>query len=246
MLLLASSSAGACLEQPLSSEDSGVNNNSVLPDGGGDARVSPDAAVSCQPDDLLLQQTCGSGQKCTLVDSQSHVGCAPAGFTSAYSACSNTRTCSSPDRCADDCSLWSLCSDAAEPGSFVCLPFCEELGAPCLNGKCTYSVALAGGGNAYLCAPADGCDPVTNSGCGAGEDCYLDRTGGGLTFCVSGAGSLPAGSLCTDDYACQPGMTCFGPVGSGTCYPLCHAGNDTECGAVLCTEIPNTDYGICL
>ncbi len=246
LMLLVAALYCACLDKPNEGSDAGQNNNTTLPDSGVDAEPTPDAAVNCQADDLTLQQTCGSGQKCTLVDTENHLGCAPAGFTSAYSSCVNARTCSSPDRCADDCSLWALCSDADDPGNFVCLPFCEELDAPCLNGKCTHSISLAGGGTAYLCAPADGCDPVTNNGCGANQYCYLDRTGGGLTFCVNTQGTATAGQTCTDDYACTPGLTCFGPVGNGTCYPLCHAGVDAECTGVLCTDIPNTDYGLCI
>lgn len=239
LTLLVSTLVTGCLEKVNDEPDSGQNNNTVVPpDSAVDAEPTADAAVLCQADDLVPQLTCGSGQKCTLVDAQNHVGCATTGFVTAYSACNETRP--------DDCSLSNLCSDADNPGVFTCLPFCDQLGAACLNGKCTHSISLAGGQTAYLCAPADSCDPVDDTGCGLNEHCYLDRTGGGLTFCVGTAGSQPAGSACADDYACLPGLTCFGPIGNGTCYPLCHAGNNGECSGVLCTDIPNTDYGLCI
>jgi len=228
----------ACLEKPIEDNDGGQNNNAMNPDAEVDGEVSPDATVNCQPEDLVPQLTCGSGRKCTLIDDQNHVGCAPTGFTPAYAACDETRP--------DDCALSTLCSNADDPARYVCLPFCENLDAACMNGKCTHTISLAGGGTAYLCSPADGCDPVSATGCDAGQHCYLDRTGGGLTFCVTTPGTGEAGDICDNDYGCIPGLTCFGPQGSGTCYPLCHAGNDAECDiGVDCTEIPNTDYGLC-
>ena len=237
--LLTAVLGSGCLDKPNDNADAGQNNNTVIPpDTGVDAAPTVDAAVLCQADDLVPQLTCGSGQKCTLIDAQNHVGCATTGFVSAYSACTETRP--------DDCTLSNLCSDADDPGNFTCLPFCEALGVPCLNGKCTHAISLAGGGTAYLCAPADSCDPVSDTGCDLTQHCYLDRTGGGLTFCVNTAGTVPAGSPCTDDYACEPGHTCFGPIGNGTCYPLCHAGNNAECTGVLCSDIPNTDFGLCI
>jgi hypothetical protein len=248
MTLLAGTLLVACLEKPADGSDAGQNNNNgVNQDAAVDAEVTPDATVSCQPDDLVSQFTCGSGRKCTLIDQENHVGCAPTGFTSVYAACTDTRTgCTYPDRCPDECALSTLCSNADDPARFICLPFCEELNSACMNGKCTHVINLAGGGTAYLCAPADGCDPVSFTGCDPGQHCYLDHIGGGLTFCVDDPGILTEGQTCTDDYACVPGLTCFGPQGSGTCRPLCHAGNDAECDpGVTCTQIPNTDYGLC-
>lgn len=235
VMLLATTLLVACLDEPADNGDAGQNNNTA-DDGGADAEPSPDAAVNCQPDDLVAQLTCGSGRKCTLIDDD-HVGCAPAGFTPAYASCTDERP--------DECALATLCSDADDAGRFICLPFCMELGGACLNGKCIHSIPLAGGGAAYLCSPADGCDPVDNSGCEVGEYCYLDRTGGGLTFCVDTPGTGIAGAVCTNDYACLPGYNCFGPVGNGNCYELCHSGVNADCGTGTCTDIPNTDYGIC-
>jgi hypothetical protein len=238
MTLLSVALLMACLDKPTEGNDGGQNNNNTATDAAVDAEVIPDATVTCQADDLVAQLTCGSGQKCTLTDAQNHVGCAPAGFTAAYASCVDTRP--------DDCALSSLCSNVDDPTRFVCLPFCEALDAPCMNGKCTHVINLAGGGTAYLCAPADGCDPVNNAGCDSGQFCYLDRTGGGLTFCAATEGTRTEGQTCTNDYACVAGQTCFGPVGNGNCYPLCHAGNDAECNpGVTCSPIPNTDYGLC-
>jgi len=247
MLFLAGTLLLACLDKPIDGGDGGQNNNNAANhDAAVDAEITPDARLICQADDLVPQLTCGSGQKCSLVDSQNHVGCAPTGFTPAYSGCTDTRTCTSPNRCADECALSTLCSNADDPTRYICLPFCEELNAPCMNGKCTHQISLSGGGSAYLCAPADGCDPITHAGCDTDPFCYLDRTGGGLTFCVANAGVGGPGDPCTSDYGCDPGYTCFGPQGSGNCIQLCHSGNDAECGpGVSCSDIPNTDYGLC-
>ncbi len=238
MMFLAVVLGASCLDEPGDDSDAGLNNNSVNPDAAVDAEVTPDATVNCQPDDLVSQFTCGSGRKCTLIDPENHVGCAPTGFTPAYASCNETRP--------DDCALSTLCSNADDPSRYICLPFCEELNAACMNGKCTHVINLAGGGAAYLCAPADGCDPVTNGGCDLGQYCYLDHTGGGLTFCVDTQGTGTEGQACSDDYACVLGMNCFGPQGNGTCTPMCHAGVDAECDpGVSCSQIPNTDYGLC-
>jgi hypothetical protein len=240
IMLLAAILLSACLEKPADGNDAGQNSNNNTPDAGQNNNNNNNAPDVCQADDLIEQKTCGSGRKCTLIDAQNHVGCAPTGFTPAYADCDPTRP--------DDCSLATLCSDADDPGRFICLPFCEEEGAICMNGKCTHQISLAGG-TAYLCAPADGCDPVSNDGCDPLGDpyCYLDRAGGGLTFCVSTPGTATAGQPCTSDYGCVPGMTCFGPQGSGTCYALCHAGNDGDCGLnMTCSDIANTDYGLCI
>ncbi len=238
MMLLAGILLISCLDEPSNGDDAGLNNNSTVPDAAVDSEVTPDAAMTCQSDDLVSQLTCGSGSKCTLIDDENHVGCATTGFTPAYASCTESRP--------DDCALATLCSNADDSTRFVCLPFCEELNSACLNGKCSHVISLAGGGSTYLCAPADECDPVTNGGCNSEQYCYLDRTGGGLTFCVDTQGTGTAGQSCTDDYACVLGQTCFGPIGNGTCTPLCHAGNDSDCDlGVSCSQIPNTDYGLC-
>ncbi|MFH2009589.1 MAG: hypothetical protein ABI333_23555 [bacterium] len=232
-----------CLDQPGTDSDAAPTPDvDVTIDGAvEDATVHPDAAVVCDPDDLVEQLTCGSGRKCTLVDSLYTVGCADSGFTTAYSACDGSTR---PDGCA----IGTLCSDVKESGIFLCLPFCEGPAFSCDGGRCRFQLDLPGSREAYLCEPEDGCEPVaaqTGVDCPALEACYLTREGGGLTFCEP-AGLLSLGESCAGEFSCEPGLACFGPIGqSGTCVQLCHRDNDADCTTGgLCGPVTES-FGIC-
>ena len=100
---------------------------------------------------------------------------------------------------------------------------------------------------AYLCEPADPCDPVTTdpaiSGCEDGEGCYVAAVGAGLTFCEPEGSTAPE-DYCDDDFDCIQGYTCFGG-GPKSCRKLCRADTDTDCPTEQTCGPLNDVFGIC-
>lgn len=228
-----------CSDEDLG-DDSGIRRDArIRLDAQVDARPGVDASLTCNAQDLLDQFLCGAGRKCTLTNGTSTVGCAEAGGTPGYASCAGTFP--------DDCEVGHLCSDVA--GTYQCLPFCEQPGSFCEGGRCGDQALVSSGGvSVYLCEPADTCDPVTadpaQSGCDAGEACYVAAVGDGLTFCDPEGTSLVE-EPCLDDYSCEQGYACFGPPGDGECRKVCHAGVDSDCpGTETCGPL-NDVYGIC-
>lgn len=76
------------------------------------------------------------------------------------------------------------------------------------DAQCAITANLGGGSDLSLCAtPHDECDALSQSGCEAGETCYLD---GASMLCMPGGG-LAAGEFCEDQpaNACAPGLHCL-------------------------------------
>lgn len=233
---------GACLEHPADEADGGPDARPPRDvQVGQDRALQRDAATTyCTADDLVEQQMCGAGDKCTLINASSDVGCAPAGVTAAYASCATSNPADRPD----ECSIGTLCADARGDGSYKCLPFCLALDTFCEGGVCAVVLALSGSRTAYLCRPADGCDVLTAAGCDGGDACYLVPVGEDLTFC-SPPGTLGEGAPCNDDFACQAAHICFGAPGEERCRRVCRPATGEGCLAdQLCGDL-SENYGVC-
>lgn len=102
----------------------------------------------------------------------------------------------------------------------------------------TPDLGIDGGPPGSMC-PAGECDFGTNTGCAAGEGCYLGT--GGAPICLD-AGSTPLGGSCAVQDDCVPGMVCLGSGDSGYCRRICCADDDSVCGAgSSCAEITDVD-----
>jgi hypothetical protein len=221
-------------------DDGGVRDGRVR-DGQVDAAPSPDAATTCTNDDLIEQFLCGPGRKCTLVDASNHSGCSDSGSLEDYATCDTTNPADRPD----DCGLGALCADPRGAAEFRCLPFCGQEGTYCAGGMCAFRVGLPGGEEVFLCAPVDGCNVLTQTGCGAGLSCYLAPIGQDQTFCLT-AGTLSEGDACDGDFDCLPGLICFGPSDDRACRVVCDYGNGSGCGTEQsCMGIGSETYGLC-
>lgn len=233
--------AAGCLDNGNNDGDSGVQRDSTTQTDAQtqrDAAPGLDASTTCTLQDLFDQFMCGAGRKCTLIDGTTNVGCADAGFTPAYGGCDPTFP--------DTCEVGSLCSNQA--GSYRCLPFCTEPDTFCDGGRCgTTAIATSGSDHAYLCEPADNCNPVTtnplSSGCDTGEGCYVASVGAGMTFCEP-QGTNGAEQNCLDDFDCVQGYACFGG-GPMQCRKVCRKDTDADCPSGQSCGPLNDDYGLC-
>jgi hypothetical protein len=100
-----------------------------------------------------------------------------------------------------------------------------------------------------LCRTSDSCDPLTQSGCAAGQGCYPNDGGTVCTMPVSGMG-LPLGEACVSANDCAPGLTCAAQAGAASsCVPFCRLPEgEPSCpeGLVCGTLTGFTDFGVCV
>ena len=105
-----------------------------------------------------------------------------------------------------------------------------------------------GGGDGGSAGP---CNPVTQSGCAAGERCLLSEMGEPICEAVEdGAANIGEACLGTTGKRCVPGAQCLrDPEGPGSrCMRFCDLTTRTGCPAgETCTlKLPNNDdYGFC-
>jgi hypothetical protein len=108
---------------------------------------------------------------------------------------------------------------------------CEDKGSFCVGGNQPYF---------EYCHPSDGCDVTAQTGCPAGQGCYLrlsDDGAGVLSVCFPPASPATADGAPCDAYnACRPGSSCNGPIGKApstwamadyVCRPSCAANGMT-------------------
>ncbi|MBN2723929.1 MAG: hypothetical protein JXR95_07670 [Deltaproteobacteria bacterium] len=201
---------------------------------------------TCSVNDLSIQTECNPGYKCTITTVTGTIGCVEYGALSLGDACSVVSSGQTQDGCPVGSFCYSSSSDPTDPGQ--CTEFCYDLYTPCRdNGICGIELDL-GVGSAYLCEPTDDCDPYFNTGCDAGESCYLLLNSGGITTCLpTPANGLLKGSSCEQPDDCAPKHTCFGPYQEETCHALCTTENsEYDCGIDYCVEISSeSEYGVC-
>ncbi len=86
------------------------------------------------------------------------------------------------------------------------------------------------------------CDPVTQSGCGAGEKCTAQKVGASVLYvCVADTGIFDAFGSCTPalttgDDGCPAAYACLGASTGGLCLPLCTS--DADCAGGICRPDP--------
>jgi hypothetical protein len=91
------------------------------------------------------------------------------------------------------------------------------------------------------------CDPIAQTGCGAGEACYqYEGTEGGMdTYCAT-AGTKLHLAACVNDSECAPGFDCFDYFHN--CRKFCTSNADCPSATPQCllgTKPPDAPYGIC-
>jgi hypothetical protein len=93
------------------------------------------------------------------------------------------------------------------------------------------------------------CDPIAQTGCGAGEACYHDEASTQLTYCAP-VGTAPINGACVNDSSCSAGLDCTYPSQFGKCRKFCTLNTDcpgtpgmTQCA--LGTKPPENPYGVC-
>ena len=142
--------------------------------------------------------------------------------------------------CAADC---GKCPEACGDGSCgggetcsTCPADCGKCPTGCGNGKCDQPAENCQGCPADCGACPGACDPLTQSGCDATNQCYPAPPT--QTLCAP-PGKLAKGTTCDATDACQKGMLCVGSV----CRNLCDAsGKNGAFGCVApakCVELSN-------
>jgi hypothetical protein len=152
----------------------------------------------------------------------------------------------------DQCGPNLIC--AADPkarGATSCQPSCVTGRFGDSPSLCEDVASFCVGAQAFLeyCRPSDGCDVTAQTGCPAGQKCYLRPTDDGVGFmslCFPPATpTIPDGTACDAYNACRPGSSCNGPLSKAPsqwvqadyiCRPSCAANgmtvaNDGDAGA---------------
>jgi len=220
---------------------------------GRDARILPDVwsphGDSCDATDLVAQQACGPGAKCTVVsgslgDGTATVGCTADGTVAVHGTCEITLPTG-----PDDCSAFSVCAAPLGRSQPLCLEYCRGFFSDCGQGVCAGLVGLSGQGgkDLYLCIPSDGCDPThPDEMCATGTACTWSPKVPDVTICVS-SGSGGEGASCTTVLDCGAGLTCFGQEGSKACRSVCLVGSGQGCSAnQTCASVGSQTYGVCM
>jgi hypothetical protein len=164
---------------------------------------------------------CGPGKRC--LSGPILPTCGPAGSETEGSACGTDA----------DCATGLIC-DAGYPNSpnpRTCMRQCD-LSNPDADPSC---YCQSGSSPRGVC----GCDPLNQTGCGANQACYVERTGGHATCMEYDFFS----TLCQFDTDCGPGTACaqFSP-GDGRCTNYCDLGN----ASCACRSITSfSDIGQC-
>jgi hypothetical protein len=194
---------------------------------------------SCStPDDMINQNGCSTGEKCTVVDPENDtIGCANDGTVDAWQPCGAGGV--------DDCMAGMLCLPE-EQGSqnSVCTPMCAPQSVPCPTGStCSVDMQITQNLRVTVCAQSDNCDPVDyDVVCNTGEGCYVASQQGD-TICAQ-AGSGTTGTACQYTNDCAAGFTC----GQNGCIQLCKGDPDCDTGTCqgIGQAIPGwSDIGVC-
>ena len=136
----------------------------------------------------------------------------------------------------DECSGWEDCSSGLVCAGLVCRRLCcgHDWTACSPDQRCVAPLSISINSSAvptgaYVCVPANGCDPLTGSPCTGATVCQIvDPTG--ATACVA---SPPAGVGATPGDVCPPCQTGFTCVSEG-CRRLCSVAATSGQGGATC------------
>ncbi|MFK8002087.1 MAG: hypothetical protein AB8H86_21010 [Polyangiales bacterium] len=196
------------------------------PDGFTSGGLCPERFERTTTCDVLQQTGCDPGESC--LPSADDASCRAHGDRSEGEVCSRgecglglrcwRQPASGVDRCSRICTTPHDCTCGANAR---CVPLEEAPFGACMNGA--------------------SCDPVANTGCGAGQTCYLSSFG---PACTAESGSLMPGAMCDESTDCEPGYSCANVLGMGArCRRVCELSDVVTC---ICTNIGFSDeYGYC-
>jgi hypothetical protein len=179
--------------------------------------------------DLLTGGGCMTGQACQLVVSM------PGGMPSGMCVPSGTAGDGMPCMGATDCQEGFACviPDGGTMGTcqHYCCPMAAGADTACPTGQsCATTFASTDVG---FCSFPDDCDPLMQTGCGAGDACYLGA--GGTYRCATPAADAGGtGHPCTYVNDCLARHACIMDM----CVELCTIPGGTEC------DMPATCNGV--
>jgi hypothetical protein len=90
------------------------------------------------------------------------------------------------------------------------------------------------------------CDPIAQTGCGAGEACYHDQESASLMSYCAMAGTKMVLAACVSDSECAPGFDCFSLFHN--CRKFCVTDADCPSATPQCVRgmtPADPPYGIC-
>lgn len=212
--------------------DTSTNPDTTTPDTTTpDTSTNPDTTT---PDTTNPDTTNPNARKCTDAELTALNTC--------VNACTNPAT---QQQCVQTCQnqLSADCFDAY--GLFAacvqnnnCFNEDDTLDTACVAQFCAGEVEAVFG-----TPEPDDCNPVTNTGCEAGENCSVGDSEGNL-YCLP-AGTIPAFGDCSDDPSgCSRGL-CLGSETEATCMLFCEQNSDCPDGRPCNIGLQGSDYTFC-
>jgi hypothetical protein len=206
-------------------------------------------SASCEPS---TNAGCAVGTKCTLLQTPTGfaLGCGSQGSKAVGATC--TQTGSGQTQSGDDCAAGLACVALQGETAPICRQFCTASGATgaCPTGM-TCSLQINDVPGTSFCRETSSCTLVPQTGCPAGQACYVVPTG---ATCAP-AGRASPGAACASANDCVPGSTCITTNGASSCASFCSLGGGapacaaTGTGGATCTPPPGTPpeagTGIC-
>ncbi len=245
--------------------DAGTDSGSTPVDAGHDSGMGPvdsgppvdagydaGAAPSCDP---YAAGSCPDGQKCSVVIGFDSTGTTVTDIAFNCVAAIMPRdqgvTCSrnadaTPDdttdmKITDNCRQGLFCWPDPVRGFPTCQQLCSEMADDCATSS--YCAGLNNTPPFGICTPASGCDPVRQTGCDAGQGCYVvtgtngDVLGACLDVALPDGGTGMPGEACMYSTDCRPGTQCFrdfypdgGASMATSCHQICAAGPGGDAG----------------
>lgn len=189
---------------------------------------------------------CDAGKMCTIDNTGARV-CHTEGATALGQICSGLYSCETGSLCVQTSSTTSLCTKYCDADN------------QCSGGICLIQLTDPNNPNGVLQGVTlctDSCDPVTASGCPAGQglscQLYQEQDGQMRTFTLcSGSGAVGQGGTCTKNEDCQVGSACFTVGGmSQECLKYCKVNSPSCPAGTACQDIMlnynGVEYGACL
>ena len=186
--------------------------------------------------DIITQDGCDTGDKCTIVDTAGTIDCVANGTVGIGLDCGGGGT--------DDCLAGMVCMSLQGETGNTCKQACDATHTCPTDYVCSVNVTTPAGA-LTICAATDDCDPFDATNCNTGEGCYIVSAAGD-TMCIT-AGTNALGASCTYLNECGIGATCYGAQGSSVCTEFCH--ETADCTSGTCQgvgQIPgHTTLGVC-
>ncbi len=199
----------------------------------------------CSP---FTSGSCDAGRKCSVVidrtdpdDVTIRYACVSAAMTRPAGAPCSFSVDATPDDRADDaiadtCAEGLFCDASSGTAAIprVCAPLCLLPDTTCGDG--TYCLLANSEPPFGLCNAIAGCDPVLQTGCGAGQSCIVLANDGGdiigdcFDFEPMEGSTGEVGTRCQFIDQCLPGGFCAGEGEDRRCLQLCDASDSTKGG----------------